>query len=157
MVNGYVTNIDLFTYRISCQGYWLEQYNHVLTGLRELGILNNKTGGIPSLYMNADEDTRLAVIAGLIDSDGTYRKSDNNYRFVQMTKEHKKMVYDLKELASSCGISVTGVDIEMRPSPFTGKKAPAYLCYLGKGSEKVSEAPAYSSQEDESQMVLYQS
>ncbi|KAK9234729.1 hypothetical protein V1525DRAFT_421972 [Lipomyces kononenkoae] len=29
--------------------------------------------------MTADEDTRQAVIAGLIDSDGSYRKSHNNY------------------------------------------------------------------------------
>ncbi|KAK9354982.1 hypothetical protein V1523DRAFT_406494 [Lipomyces doorenjongii] len=136
MANGYMTKIDGFAYRISRQGKWREQYNPVLTGLRELGMLQDKTGGIPSLYMTADEDTRLAVIAGLIDSDGTYRKSQNNYRFVQMTREHKQIVYDLKELASSCGISVTGVDMEMRTSQFTGEKAPAYVCFLGKGSIK---------------------
>ncbi|KAK9371801.1 uncharacterized protein V1513DRAFT_487572 [Lipomyces chichibuensis] len=136
IANGYVTNIDAFKHRISCQAKWREQYNHVLTGLRELGILNDKTGGIPCSYMTADEDTRLAVIAGLIDSDGTYRKSQNDYRFVQTTNEHKKMVYDLKELSSSCGISVSGVDVEMRTSPFTGEKFEAYMCRLGKGSIK---------------------
>ncbi|KAJ8100264.1 hypothetical protein POJ06DRAFT_100418 [Lipomyces tetrasporus] len=136
MANGYVTNIDAFRYRISCQAKWRGQYNHVLTGLRELGILNDKTDGIPCSYMTADEDTRLAVIAGLIDSDGTYRKSENGYRFVQTTKEHKKMVYDLKELSCSCGISVSGVGVEMRTSPFTGENYEAYVCHLGKGSIK---------------------
>ncbi|KAK9369101.1 hypothetical protein V1509DRAFT_508763 [Lipomyces kononenkoae] len=136
MANGAVTNGDNFKYGISFQAKWGEQYNHVLTGLRELGILNDKTGGIPRSYMTADEDTRLAVVAGMIDSDGTYRKSHNDYRFVQTTKEHKKMVYDLKELSSSCGISATGVVVEMRTSPFTGEKYEAYVCYLGKGSIK---------------------
>ncbi|KAK9361501.1 hypothetical protein V1504DRAFT_432841 [Lipomyces starkeyi] len=136
IAEGYTRNIDSFGYRISCQHKWRGQYNPVLTGLRELGILNDKTGGIPSSYMNADEDTRLRVIAGMIDTDGSYRKSRNYYTFVQMTGEHKKIVYDLKELASSCGISVSGVYIEMKTSIFTAGKSPAYVCRLGKGSNK---------------------
>jgi glutamate synthase (NADPH/NADH) len=51
--------------------------NPVLNGLRDLGILNNKSKGIPLAYMQADKDTRLALIAGLIESDGTYVKSHN--------------------------------------------------------------------------------
>ncbi|KAK9486605.1 hypothetical protein V1527DRAFT_451007 [Lipomyces starkeyi] len=137
MANGYVTNVDNFSYRISCQVKKLEErYNHVLTGLRELGVLEDKSGGIPCSYMTADENTRLAVIAGLIDSDGTYRKARNDYRFVQVTKEHEKMVYDLKELSISCGISATGVNEEMRTSQFTGEKYKCYVCILGKGSIK---------------------
>ncbi|KAK9235274.1 hypothetical protein V1525DRAFT_458697 [Lipomyces kononenkoae] len=136
LANGYVTNVDTFNDRISCQGYYQEMYNHVLTGLRELGVLNDKSGGIPGSYMTADEDARLAVIAGLIDSDGTYRKARNDYRFVQATKEHKKMVYDLKELSSSCGISVSGVDVWFPTSMFTGEKYKVYACQLGKGSIK---------------------
>ncbi|KAK9318323.1 hypothetical protein V1522DRAFT_389138 [Lipomyces starkeyi] len=72
--------------------------NPVLDGLRKLGLLGDKSGGIPSEYMTADEDTRLTVIAGVIDSDGCYSKSENTYRFVQMTEGHQKIV-DLKELA----------------------------------------------------------
>ncbi|KAK9344391.1 hypothetical protein V1522DRAFT_445025 [Lipomyces starkeyi] len=80
----------------------------VLDGLRKLGLLRDKSGGINSTYMTADEDTRLAVIAGLIDSDGYYDTSNNTYRFTQSTEGHRKIVYDLKELALSCGISVLG-------------------------------------------------
>ncbi|KAK9247267.1 hypothetical protein V1506DRAFT_512704 [Lipomyces tetrasporus] len=132
---GTYRNYDVFHYQIACPRGGPGHYsNPVLKGLQKLGVINNKRAGIPPEYMEADEDARLAVIAGLIDSDGTYRKRDNQYRFVQMTEGHKKIVFDLKELASSCGISVTGVDIEMRKVP-TGT-APAYVVYLGKGSEK---------------------
>ncbi|KAK9264070.1 hypothetical protein V1519DRAFT_437962 [Lipomyces tetrasporus] len=86
--------------------------------------------------MTADEDTRLAVIGGLIDSDGSYSKRYNNYKFIQSTEGHRKIVYDLKELASSCGISVTGVHLEMRKPEFGAESTfkPAYI-YLGKGSK----------------------
>ncbi|KAJ8103409.1 hypothetical protein POJ06DRAFT_495 [Lipomyces tetrasporus] len=135
--NGYARKCDSFVYRITCpHGGAQLRYNPVLDGLRKLDILNNKSGGIPSSYMTADEDTRLAVIAGLIDSDGTYRKAQNNYRILQQTEEHKKIVYDLKELAISCGISATGVDVEMRRSKLAPERKPCYIVYLGKGSHK---------------------
>ncbi|KAK9324278.1 hypothetical protein V1517DRAFT_337094 [Lipomyces orientalis] len=138
--NGYVTNSDVFRYMIARQQLGPGKTNNpVLDGLRELGILGDKSGGIPDAYMEADEDTRLAVIAGLIDSDGTYCKVTNRYRFVQMTEGHKQIVYDLKKLAEGCGISVSDVHEAMittaltkgRPTP-----TPAYTVYLTKGSEK---------------------
>ncbi|KAJ8097960.1 hypothetical protein POJ06DRAFT_25949 [Lipomyces tetrasporus] len=138
MRNGYVRNHDCFAYRIACsEGKGRRQgCNPVLEGLRKLGLLNNKSGGIPSSYMTADEDTRLAVIAGLIDSDGMYSKRNNHYRIVQSTEGHKKIVYDLKELARGCGICVTGVHIEMRRSSLVPERHPAYIICLGQGSQK---------------------
>ncbi|KAJ8098152.1 hypothetical protein POJ06DRAFT_296709 [Lipomyces tetrasporus] len=139
MANGYRSNCDVFQYRIACLQLRPGKTNNpVLDGLRRLGLLGNKNGGIPHEYMAADEDTRLAVIAGLIDSDGSYNKRDNNYRFTQATDGHRKIVYDLKELALSCGISVTGVSLHMTTSPFTAENphTPVYAIYLGKGSEK---------------------
>jgi hypothetical protein len=38
-------------------------------------------------------EIRLAVIAGLIDSDGTYDRYNNEYRFSQMTEEHRQIVF----------------------------------------------------------------
>ncbi|KAK9363459.1 hypothetical protein V1504DRAFT_446189, partial [Lipomyces starkeyi] len=118
MANGYVGNGDVFEYRISTRKVGPGP-NPVRDGLRELGLLGDKSGGIPFAYMAADEDTRLAVIAGLIDSDGCYIKSHNENRFSQMTEGHKQIVYDLKKLAHSCGISVTGVDIQMTRNRIT--------------------------------------
>jgi glutamate synthase (NADPH/NADH) len=139
MRNGYVANSDVFEYHVvsppSTRGYY---WNPVLSGLHELGLIDDKSHGIPPAYMEADEAIRLAVIAGLIDSDGAYVKSHNSYRFIQMTEGHRKIVYDLKQLAESCDISVTGVDKETRPPSFGGNDPhqPVHIIYLGKGSEK---------------------
>jgi hypothetical protein len=136
--SGYFANSDCFLYSIaSKQGGEGYHWNPVRTGLEDLGLLGDKSTGIPAAYMQADEDTRLAVIAGMIDSDGCYVKSHNTYRFIQMTEEHTKIVYDLKELALSCGISVTGVDInEKERIDGLGPHTPVWICYLGKGSVK---------------------
>jgi hypothetical protein len=139
MRNGYVPSKDVFRYKVACPqvGTGYAEYP-VLDGLRKLGLLRDKSGGINSTYMTADEDTRLAVIAGLIDSDGYYDTSNNTYRFTQSTEGHRKIVYDLKELALSCGISVTGVHLEMRTTLFRvdSPSTPTYVVYLGKGSVK---------------------
>jgi glutamate synthase (NADPH/NADH) len=113
-------------------------WNPVRTGLKDLGLLGDKSTGIPAVYMQADEDTRLAVIAGLIESDGCYVKSHRTYRFTQRTQGHKKIVYDLKDLALSCGISVTGVDENQVEQGFDriGPRVPQWICYLGRGSIK---------------------
>ncbi|KAK9353960.1 hypothetical protein V1523DRAFT_425516 [Lipomyces doorenjongii] len=130
---GNVRKSDVFWYRIAGRP---RRTNPVLDGLRELGLLGNKKAGIPRAYMEADEDTRLKVIAGLIDSDGNYHKSHSRYLFIQGTENHKKIVYDLHKLATSCGISVNDVHIYMVECPFTGRHTPTYRVYLGKGSEK---------------------
>lgn len=142
-MNGkeYFANVDTYQYRISGDskqpGF---QWNPLLDGLRSLGLLGDKSGGIPDCYMNADEPTRLAVIAGLIDSDGCYVKSHNTYRFAQMTLEHKKIVYDLRKLALSCGISVTSVDEDIVQGYHAMlPESPQWICYLGKGSIKFQE------------------
>ncbi|KAK9361388.1 hypothetical protein V1504DRAFT_481882, partial [Lipomyces starkeyi] len=84
-IGGYVANKDVFDYRIAC---WHRapphDHNPVYNGLRELGLLGDKSGGIPAAYLTAGEDARLALIAGLIDSDGTYVKSRNGYRLDQV-------------------------------------------------------------------------
>ncbi|KAK9242195.1 hypothetical protein V1506DRAFT_548342, partial [Lipomyces tetrasporus] len=138
MRNGYTKNHDVFAYSIVVPNIGRRSKNPVLSGLRELGLLHNKSSGIPSAYMTADEDTRLAVIAGLMESDGHYRKQGNQYKFHQRTDGHRKIVYDLKELALSCGIAVTGVNVEMTEPGFgiEGPPRPTYSIRLGKGIEK---------------------
>lgn len=137
MSNGDETSMGCYRYRITCPYVDGDFCNPVLEGLQDLGVFKNKTHGIPTAYMQADEDTRLAVIAGLMESDGVYVKSHNTYRFVQMTEDHKKIVYDLKDLALSCGISVTGVDSEMvKGLGDDDTLHERWIIYLGKGSAK---------------------
>jgi NAD(P)H-dependent glutamate synthase small subunit len=137
--SGYTRNHDCYLYSIACPrdgvGY---HSNPVVTGLRDLGLLGDKSGGIPAVYMQADEETRLAVIAGLMESDGCYVKSHNTYRFIQHGEDHKKIVEDLMELALSCGISVAGIDEEQitQGYGYTGTPNTRYIIYLGKGSSK---------------------
>lgn len=132
----YHRSVDVFHYRISCPAqtdlgfHW----NPVLDGLKSLGLFGNKAAGIPKAYMEADKEVRLAVIAGLMESDGCYVKSHNSYRFIQMGKDHKKIVHDLKALSLSCGISVTGVDEELPHLATFNSLNTKYIIYLGKGS-----------------------
>lgn len=133
---GYFRNSDTHCYRISgTPGPNLTVTNPVLKGLRDLGLLGDKSGGIPDCYMNADLQTRCAVIAGLIDSDGSYHAKKGHYQVSQTGEDHKKIVYDLKELARSCGISVYGVTTMQRTTGqfFTGNTR--YEISLGKGNE----------------------
>ncbi|KAG6366920.1 hypothetical protein INS49_001101 [Diaporthe citri] len=97
--------MDCFILRISCvTSAKNKTWNPVRAGLKELGVFGDKSGGIPDCYMHADEDTRLAVIAGLIESNGWLDSRTKCYGFEQTTYEHKKTVFDLRALAVSCGI-----------------------------------------------------
>lgn len=109
--------------------YW----NPVLDGLRELGLLGDKSGGIPDCYMNADENTRLAVLAGLIESDGWLYLGLNFYGFGQYTYEHKKIVEDARKLALSCGIQCTHI-IERKQRK--NRDEPGWYFYMARGAEK---------------------
>ncbi|EJT77909.1 hypothetical protein GGTG_03012 [Gaeumannomyces tritici R3-111a-1] len=108
-------------------------WNPVHDGLKELGLLGDKSGGIPDCYMNADENTRLAVLAGLIESDGWLSHGLNCYGFVQYTYEHKKLVEDARKLALSCGIQCNPI-IERANSK--DRPEPGWFFYMGRGVEK---------------------
>jgi hypothetical protein len=98
----YLRNCDVFSYRISpVDGAEGKLWYPIQDGLRKLGIFDSKETGIPDWYMKAEEDTRLAFIVGLIDSDGWYDESHNRYGFAQKGPGHRKIVDDLRELAIS--------------------------------------------------------
>jgi TPR repeat protein len=106
--------------------------NPIIQGLRDLGLYKDKSGGIPDCYMNADEETRLAVLAGLIESDGTLSQRTNVYCFSQTTYEHKKILEDAQKLATSCGIQCTPVS----ESQYQDRREPTWRFWMSKGSEK---------------------
>lgn len=124
-------NLDCFCWRVSSSGIGDDFWNPVWTGLKQMGFTGaDKTVGIPDCYMNADEDTRLAVIAGLIESDG-YRVN-KFYRFTQNTNEHKKIVEDARKLALSCGILCS----PLRQYDIKDQREPRYEFDMFKGCEK---------------------
>jgi DNA topoisomerase-2 len=71
--------------------------------LKELNLYKNKN--IPTDYIINDEQTRLELLAGLIDTDGSVRKQKNNYRFdiYQSDKHHSCIINSADIIARSLG------------------------------------------------------
>lgn len=69
------------------------------TKLRSLGVLNDKH--IPALYLRASVDQRLALLRGLMDTDGTINESGNCE--IELTRE--TLVRQILELVRSLGIA----------------------------------------------------
>ena len=65
--------------------------------LRALGLLQNKH--IPTEYLRASEDQRRALLAGLLDSDGTVNPQGS----VQIAVTNKRLALDTRELILSLG------------------------------------------------------
>ena len=135
----YFASCDVYSYRISSDRDAVGTHWHPITArLRALSVCDDKSIGIPHAVFNAPEDERLGVIAGLIESDGCYVKSHNTYRVIQHGEGRRQIIFDLKELALSCGISVTGVDEERVPTSQYGwiVQPIRYIVHIGRGSEK---------------------
>jgi len=65
--------------------------------LRSLGVLGNKH--IPAAYLRASEDQRRALLAGLLDTDGTVTATGS----VQFTVTSQRLATDVRELVMSLG------------------------------------------------------
>lgn len=137
--SGYLRSVNTYRFAITSPdgepGY---HWNPVYEGLKQLGLLGDKSGGIPDVYKKADKESRLAVLAGLMESDGCLRPIEQRYAFVQHNDDHAKMVYDIKEVAQSCGIVVNSVLTRTAQEFGTGQvgSATRYEVFLGKGSEQ---------------------
>ena len=70
--------------------------------LKKYGLVNNKH--IPLDYLVNDRKTRLAVLAGLIDTDGNVRANGHEIRIPQGEPNYK-IIYDAEFLARSLGFS----------------------------------------------------
>jgi pre-mRNA-processing factor 8 len=98
--------------------------NTLLQALRGLGIMSapGVTGfetdrkRIPQEYMQNSRSVRLAVLAGLIDTDGWYVYPENMYGFCQSERWHAHLFWDTVALARSLGFSVW-TKRRMRQSP----------------------------------------
>ena len=70
--------------------------------LRKYSLLNNKH--IPNEYLTNDRDTRLKVLAGLIDTDGSVRSKGHEIRICQGPANYR-IIEDAYTLAMSLGFS----------------------------------------------------
>ncbi|PWN17749.1 hypothetical protein BCV69DRAFT_285629 [Microstroma glucosiphilum] len=90
-------------------------WNPIVTGLRQLGVYAmHKTTGVPDQYLNGSERTRASVLAGLIDSDGSWHGS--GYIFSQ-SDAHLPVVNSFRSLALGLGIRAHEVVHYMSPAP----------------------------------------
>ena len=72
--------------------------------LRKIGVYNNKH--IPEQYMKSSIETRLQILAGLIDTDGY---SDKKKGSIEIGMSRKNLIEQIRFLALSCGLSCSEV------------------------------------------------
>jgi replicative DNA helicase len=106
-----VATQDCYRYYIKCDTNGI---NPIKDTLKNLNIFKNKH--IPDIYMNACEEDRYKLLAGLIDTDGHLKSRISNgiqsswsYHFVQ-SEVHTKLVFQTYELAKSLGLHVSKIN-----------------------------------------------
>lgn len=74
--------------------------NTLLNDLRSDGLIDNKNKGIPDNYLKGDYNQRLQLLAGLIDSDGSYDKDRRSFDFIS---KWETLANDVVYLSRSLG------------------------------------------------------
>ena len=70
--------------------------------LRKMDLIDNKH--IPQVYLFNSREKRLALLAGLIDSDGYY---DDEYHVMEIVQKRESLAKEIKFLADSLGFRVS--------------------------------------------------
>ncbi len=86
--------------------------------LRTLGMLGNRH--VPVIYLRAAEAQRRALLAGLMDTDGTVTATGN----VQLAVTSERLALDVHELVSSLGYRCT-----VTTKPVQGRKQSSSICF----------------------------
>jgi DNA gyrase/topoisomerase IV subunit B len=132
------TNTEYVSYGISGQGAERLDLNPFKEILKKYNLYKNKH--IPSVYLKNDEDTRLRLLAGLIDTDGCMKSSDNNiysFEITQSEEKHGNIIHSVAYIARSLGfrasvsrckgmisVFISGDGIEKIPTVLYRKKLP---------------------------------
>ncbi|KAG6364437.1 hypothetical protein INS49_006038 [Diaporthe citri] len=108
--------------------------NTLLRQMDSLGLIYRGPKGpagdtkhIPEAYMKNSRAVRLAVLAGLIDTDGSYwmsRKGNGYFVFAQSKRWHSRLFQDTVMLARSLGFTVTTREYMSRPDNFVKTSNP---------------------------------
>lgn len=83
-------------------GFWVVRYEGLTQILKSLGVLNNKH--IPDDYLWAGEAQRLALLQGLMDTDGTVAKGSGSAEFCNT---NRNLVEGVAHLARTLGMKAT--------------------------------------------------
>ena len=88
----------------TCKSVVYFKFKKINKELSNIGVKNNKH--IPSNYLNSSIETRLQLLAGIIDTDGS---SDKNKNMIEIGMSRRGLVEQIRALALSCGLSCSGV------------------------------------------------
>lgn len=98
----------------------LESYGFLLSKTVDNAKRTYKDKVIPSCFMRMSVARRLSLLAGLIDSDGMYVKSGNNYKYrIEMAR--KELMLNIYDLVASLGYYPTWYETEHTTSGVTRK------------------------------------
>lgn len=98
----------------------LEAYGFLLAKTKDNVERTYKDKVIPNCFMQMSVTGRLALLAGLIDSDGMYVKSGNNYKYrIEMTRE--ELMHNIYDLVASLGYYPTWYETEHTTNGVTRK------------------------------------
>lgn len=86
-----------------------DRTNSIQVRLRELGILGKKR--IPKIYLRANWQQRLALLQGLMDTDGCISKNGN---IIELVTTSSDLADDYSELLASLGIKFSHRKVSMR-------------------------------------------
>jgi len=126
-----------YVYSINLQDNDNENENIFLTMLKNLNLINNKH--IPLIFKCNSRETRLKLLAGLLDSNGYLNKKNNVFEFSQ-TNENllNDVIYLARSLGFACyknknknntmtnksvKINISGIDLENIPTQISSKKS----------------------------------
>ena len=92
-----------------------------MEALRYLGILSPRDAReaeadrkmTPALYLKNSRHVCLKVLAGLIDSDGRYTKSNGSFMIVQSERWHAKLCDDIVHMTRSLGFRVRAAKYQL--------------------------------------------
>jgi len=133
--NSYVTHIKRYNYRIRDNSFKITGKRYASTFkniLRKYNLFNNKH--IPSFYLINDKETRLQVLAGLIDTDGHVSGSEG-----VITQVRKELSENILYLVRSLGFSAK---LKTRKTSWTWKNEKKYsityeVRFSGNGIEDI--------------------
>lgn len=111
--------------------------NTLLQAMNRLGVIYKGTKGpagdtkhIPECYMKNSREVRLAVLAGLLDTDGCYCVTRNGsafFKFTQSSVWHQRLFWDFVALARSLGFLVSTREAMSWPSKLVKTSTPQLI------------------------------
>jgi P4 family phage/plasmid primase-like protien len=109
--------------------------NKIRNALREYNVLKNKH--IPDDYKHNSREVRMKLLAGIIDTDGHYQKSANQYELIQ---KNERLMDDIVYLVRSLGFACYKKQIQKTCT--NGKNGPVTGIYYrmqiyGDGIEQI--------------------